>query len=155
MNLKALVVVKMFLLTTFLSFMVQAGDKKTEPPSHEAIESAKIIKSLIQNGLSENDPYLLMAAAKMMIKADKVAILKPSAKGKEADNITDADIWEASELYKATAKIAGKSTELGKTALALSKSHKVEKNAEGCYGYNHYHWWYDSWGYYHEIWHYC
>jgi hypothetical protein len=144
----------------FSANLAHAEDKIQEAPlTHEQVERSKVVKHLLKVAEENNDAVLFMAAAKLIDAAGPVAIVKRSAQSKDPEKIVDADLWTASALYGQAAAIAGKNSDLGKQAVQLASETMVKSNAEGCWGYAHYHtyWWYDQWGNYHErtVNHYC
>jgi len=136
----------------------ESGSRAKQPPiEHQKVEQSKVVKRLLAMAEETNDAVYYMAAAKMIDSIAPVAITKKpmTKKGKVSDN----DIWTASELFGKVVKIAGAKSDLGKQASALATEMKKKTNAEGCWGYRHYHviWYYDAWGnyvYYYE-WHNC
>lgn len=147
------------LFAAFSCMQVMAEEKDKEPVvPHDKVEHSKLVAHLIQKAEATMDPVLYMAAGKLIEDIAPVTILKDSVKDAEKGKVSDKDVWTASELFTKAAKIAGQS-ELGKQAQGLAELTKQKTNAEGCLGYNHYHyiWWYDAWGNYRYryVWHYC
>ena len=154
------VIATVFASVLILGQAATAKDKEKEPViAHEKIEQSKVVKSLIAMATESNDAVYYMAAAKMIDSISPVAITKKPMVKKDAKKVTDNDIWTATDLYGKVVEIAGANSELGKQAAALATEAKHETNAEGCWGYNHYHtiWYYDAWGnyVYYTVWHYC
>ncbi|NVJ59278.1 MAG: hypothetical protein HWE27_02755 [Gammaproteobacteria bacterium] len=146
-------------VATICAMQVAADEKEKEPSvPHDKVEHSKLVAHLINKAEATMDPVLYMAAGKLIDDIAPVTILKKTVKDAEKGKVTDADVWTASDLYTKAAKIAGQS-EMGKQAQSLAESTKQKTNAEGCLGYNHYHyiWWYDAYGNYHYryVWHYC
>lgn len=155
--------VKSAMLVTALIFgqTAFAKDKEKEPVvDHKKVEQSKVVASLISMADESSDPVFYMAAAKMIGDISPVAITKKGSKI-EADKIAHGDIWSAKDLYAKVVELSGAKSELGMQAAALSKEIKADTGEEGCYGYDHYHYWvvgpdnHSYYNHYHYRWHYC
>jgi len=114
---------------------------------YENIQFSKVVKVILDMARQGNDSIYYMAAAKMIDSIRPISIYKESAKDKDLKDMVDSDFWTAAELFDKVVSIVGEKSELGKQAARLSLEIRENTNAEGMWGYCHYHivYRYDGW----------